>query len=209
ETDGEMARHLGGRQALYRIARRDLSGDENARVNTAPSGVSVLRNARVRPVEERGPNVQAGAREARDLDQDLVPEAEELLRLHPRPVETRDRHVLAEGTGLDRVAFRLEGLDLLEREEAERPVGATVVLCIPMRVTLEPRAQHAGPGDRPLRHPARRDVDLDDASSHPASVEDEDPLAGGLRVEEPVRVGCLAELEAVREKTLQRHSALD
>src|SRR5262245_22383448 len=129
-----MARHLGGRQALDRVTRSDLSRDEDARVHAAPSRVPLLRDARVRTVEERRPDVQARAREARDLDEDLVAEAEEFLRLHPCPVEPGDRQVLAQRPRLDRMSLRLERLDLLEREEAERAVGAAVMLGIPVRI---------------------------------------------------------------------------
>src|SRR5262249_22769155 len=103
----------------------------------------------------------------------------------------------------------LERFDLLDRVEAERALWSAVKLRIAMGVTLDPRAQHASAHHGSLRHAALRDVDLDDAPRHPSSVEHEDALAGRLRIEEPVGVGGLGELEAMREKPLERHPTFD
>ena len=67
----EMPRHLGRRQARDRVAGRDLPGNEDARVHAAPSRVPLLGHARVRAVEERRPDVEAGAGEAGDLHEYL------------------------------------------------------------------------------------------------------------------------------------------
>ncbi len=79
-------------------------------------------------VEERGPDGLARTGEAGDLDEHRLPQPEDVVRADARPVELRQRQVLAERARLDRMALGLEGLDLLEREEAERPVGPAVEL---------------------------------------------------------------------------------
>ena len=67
------------------------------------------------------------------------------------------------------MALGLERLDLLQGEEAERPVGAAVELPVAVTVALEAGQRDAGGPDGALRHAAGRDVDPNDAPGHPIS----------------------------------------
>jgi hypothetical protein len=60
------------------------------------------------------------------------------------------------------VAFGLEDADLLEREQAERALGAAVVLHVAVLVALEPQLRYSRRRDRELGDSAGRDADLDD-----------------------------------------------
>src|SRR4029079_16363045 len=85
--------------------------------------------------------------------------------------------------------------------------GTTVEAPIAMTVPLEADSRDAGRPDRALGHAAGGDVDLAHAPGH-RSVEDEDALAGGLRVEEAIGLVGLRKPEAVGEETLQRDATL-
>src|SRR6188472_2385345 len=196
-------RRLGRPEALDPVSGRDFARREDPRVDAAPSRVPRLGDPRVRAVEKRRPHGLAWAREPRDLDKHRLTEPEDVVRPDARPVEFGDRQVLAERAGLDPMTLGLERLDQLEGEETERPVGPAVEAPVAMTVPLKADSRDAGRPDRALGHAAGRDVDLGDAPGH-RSVEDEDALAGGLRVEEAVGLAGLREPEAVGEEALQR-----
>ena len=71
----------------------------------------------------------------------VLAQPEDVVRPDARPVEPRERQVLAERPRLDRMALGLEGLDLLEREEAEGAVRPAVELRVAMTVALDARPQ--------------------------------------------------------------------
>jgi hypothetical protein len=64
------------------------------------------------------------------------------------------------------MAVRRDSLDRLEGEERDRAVRTPVHERVVVRVSVQALAADVRLGDRELRDPARRKVDLDDAAAH-------------------------------------------
>jgi hypothetical protein len=122
-----------------------------------------LGDARVVASRERGADIGAGARVAGDLHEDVLAQEETGPRSHRVPVEPFHGEVLADLAGRDRVPLGLERTDPLHREEAQRAVGAAVVLAIALGITGDAAQGDLRRLDRALGNPARRYADLDDA----------------------------------------------
>src|SRR5262249_3399406 len=106
------------------------------------------------------------------LDQHAVAQLETRAGDEPCPVEALHGEILADGAGSDGVSLAPERLDVLEGEEAERPLGAAVIPPVALRVTREPELGDGGPRHGMLGHASvGRHVDLRDgrAPAHSAT----------------------------------------
>src|SRR5712691_1840824 len=163
--DFAISGEAGGQQA-HRVTGRDVAGDEHARIDAAPTRMPLLRHPRGVAVRERGPNVDAGRRVARHLEQHLPTQLEPAAGDDVVPLEAFDGEIFAERAGDEWMSLGLKGVDPLQREQADGAVGTTVMLEVAMRVALEARACDLGRGHRVLRHSTGRDTDLNDSTRH-------------------------------------------
>src|SRR5436853_920892 len=126
-------------------------------IHPALPGMLLLVDATRVSVKERPPDRPAGRREARDLEHDLAdPEARP--RDNQGPVQPLDRQVLARGPRPDRMPFRRNPGDHLEREQADRRLRSPVPGIV-MTIPLESGAADLRRRHRPLRHPSPGHVD--------------------------------------------------
>src|SRR5207249_4942187 len=95
-----------------------------------------------------------------DLDDYFSAEGEACAGCELRPVETRDRDVLADRAGVDRMPFGLQRFDDFERVETERAVGAAVDERVRLSVADETCGRQFRLCHGTLRHTAVRTVQL-------------------------------------------------
>jgi len=128
----------GSRFEFYRVAKVDLTLREDARVNAAPSGVELLRDADEFSVDERPLDGFARIGKGIDFENDLIPDLETHSRGYQVPIDAFDRDVLSDGSDFDRVSFGLEGMDPLQGINADSSVRPTVVFCVVLVVPFKP-----------------------------------------------------------------------
>jgi hypothetical protein len=106
----------------------------------------------------------AGAGLGLDHLSELAPDAR-FARRFPRtlkhvgwPIEARQRQVLADRAGSDRVSLLLERPDPLEGVQRDCPLGTAVVAQVRLPITVDAAGADAGGLARRLRNPAIGDV---------------------------------------------------
>ena len=117
------------------VAEANFTLGENPRVHPAPSGMQLLRDSSELSIDERPFDRFAGAGERGDLEEDFVAQSDTRPGNDQIPVDSLHRHVLARRSDVDRVAFLLEGVNPLQRINANRPFGSTVVRFVVLRVS--------------------------------------------------------------------------
>src|SRR3970040_1980930 len=120
-----------------RVALADLACREHAGVDAARTRMVLLGHPRDVAVGEALLDLEAGRGIAGHLDQDARAQLEARARRHALPVEALDGQVLADGARGDVVPFGPEDADLFYCKNAERALGAAVVLHVPVQVALE------------------------------------------------------------------------
>src|SRR5438309_2190227 len=144
-------------QYLDRFPGGDGAFRQDLSIHPALAGMLLLVDATRVSIEKRPPDRPAGGREARDPEHDLA-DPEERPRDNEGPVQPLDRQVLPGGPRADRMPFRRNPGDHLEREQADRR-RRSAVPGIVMTIALESGAADLHPRYRPFRHPSPGHVD--------------------------------------------------
>ncbi len=141
------------------VSRRNVSGRQDARVQAPPSGMDLRGDPRKPAGLKRACDVLARVGGLRNLEEDRA-DADPHARSHQRPVDSRNREVLAGGACLDRMPLGAQSVDPFPGEEAHRAVGPPVIAPVAL-----PVARHSlesdlhRPRNRPLGDAAPGNLD--------------------------------------------------
>src|SRR5450759_14703 len=120
------------------VAEMDLTLAQHSRVHSAPSRVKLVRDADEFSVDERRLDRLAGVCERYNLEKDAIAESQLRLRDDQIPIDSFHGHVLACGSDVDRMTFRLERADPFQRIQTKRPVGSIMMHRDVLSVSCEP-----------------------------------------------------------------------
>ena len=148
-----------------RIAWRDNALADDPRVHSAirwmpgdaqPSEAQVAERVADRPARVRGTG---------ELDDDLRADCQPRPDGQRRHVEALDGEVLSGRAGRDWMPLRGHPANGLDPEDGHRSVRSAVDGLCALSIAVEAQPSKASVLDRPLRHPAVRDVDLQEAAA--------------------------------------------
>src|SRR6266850_5250072 len=133
---------------------------QHFRIEPTPSWILFLGNALDVSIPEPLGILSTGSSIIHDFDLDVWPDLEPVTRFQLLPLKPGERQVLSGGTGLDRMAFVLQPLDQVLREQAESSIEPAVHVEIPLPVPLDTGCGNDGLQHRTFRHPPVRQINL-------------------------------------------------
>jgi len=100
--------------------------------------VKLLRDADEFSVDERPPDRLARIRKGIDFENNPITDLETHSRDDQVPIDAFDGDVLPDGSDVDRMSFRLKGMDPLQGINANSAVGSAMVFYIILAIAFKP-----------------------------------------------------------------------